>query len=168
GGGAADFDEIAVLARDVMNLLHARDAGQLNAEVFAPGRLVGLDEDEGQQSALDLSRIEAGRVTLNDASAFELADALEHRRRRHSEGPPELSVGDPRVSLQQVQNLKVPIVQHPGILGRHRRFVNGSQYIQAKRLNIELSIDVSPISRFPLGSRNADRRGPARGRSYPP
>src|SRR5579884_2420281 len=77
GVRGAHLDEVAVLAGDVMHLLHLGDAREQGAGLRRAERLVRADEDEGQQAEVHRVGVNARLVAAQDAARFELADALE-------------------------------------------------------------------------------------------
>ena len=83
----------------MVHLQHFRELGQRLGGADAPRRFLRAHQDEGQQAALHLSRVEAGAVLRDDAAILELPDAFQHPRRHHAYLAGYLCVGDTGVDL---------------------------------------------------------------------
>ena len=70
-------------------------------------RRLGLDEDEGEEAALDGDRIKTSGVAENHAALLELADPLQDREGRHLHSARDLGIRRPGVLLQDLQDLEV-------------------------------------------------------------
>ena len=116
GVARADLDEVAVVAGDVMHLEDFCELGEgLGNPVLGTG-LVAANGDEGQQAESERLRIDLGRIALQRSAGFELANPLQYGRRGEPDGARNLDLGLARVGLQELENLKVCIVESSVVL----------------------------------------------------
>src|SRR5262249_18013016 len=116
GVGDAQLDEVAVFARDLVDLLDFGDPGKLATYGERADFLGGPDEDEGEQAEGDGGGVEAGFVAADDATGFEFAYALVDGGGGHANLAGDLGVGHTGVLANNRQDLAVNVVNHGGIL----------------------------------------------------
>ena len=134
GRGAADLQQVAVFARDVVHLLHLRQRGASWAPVVLLGQpVVDLDGDEGEQTPAQRLRVEPGVIAAHDAALFELADPLVHRGGGEADPARDLGVADAGIGLQQRQDLEIDFVHNADNSSRYA--VDSSIYLTSIPMN---------------------------------
>ena len=116
GVARAHFDEVAVVAGDVVDF---EDFGQLRqrlGDAVLGSGLVAADGDEGEQPQAERLGIDLGGVAPERAAGFELANPFQHRRRRQADGPRNLYLRLAGVVLQELENLQVDVVERSVVL----------------------------------------------------
>src|SRR5262245_55525500 len=102
-----DLQEIAILAGDIVQLLHLGQRRQLASRPMTPDPVVGPHKDEGGQAQTDRGRVDANLVAQDDALLLQLRKALEDRRRNQADASSDFGVRRPRVLLEQLEDLQV-------------------------------------------------------------
>jgi len=105
----ADFDQVAVLARDVMQFEHLGQFHErLSDAVVRLGiGLVASHRHERKQTEPERPRVHLGAVPLDHSSSFQLADALEHGGWREPDGAGDVHLGFAGIGLKPLEYLKV-------------------------------------------------------------
>jgi hypothetical protein len=100
----AYFQQIAVLAGDVVDFENLRDARQLVGGGHVGTVLGGAHRDEREHAAVDDVRVDKGDVIPDNALGLEFAKAFEDGGGCKTNGLGELGLGRPRVVLKNIQN----------------------------------------------------------------
>ena len=98
----ADFDQIAVVAGDVMHLEDFRKLGKCLGNPVLGARLVASDGNEGQQPEAERLGIDLGGVALERTAGFELANPFEDCGRCQTDGARDLDLGFASVCLEEL------------------------------------------------------------------
>lgn len=106
----ANFDQIAVLARDMMDFEHFRQPRQLAGDVVVARRLLAANSDEGEHAAIDDPRIDVGGIASNDPPRLEFSEPLQNGRRRQPDGAGDIHLRLPRIRLENLKNLNIYVV----------------------------------------------------------
>ena len=86
GVARPDFEEVAVVAGDVMHFQHFGTLGERVRDRFVSGSLCATDRDERQHPLLDRIWVDERRVAFYNTPALQLPYPLEHCRGRQSDG----------------------------------------------------------------------------------
>src|SRR5262249_22151272 len=111
GGAAANFEEVVVVAGDVMafrDLLHFYDGAQEGSAISGIGE---GHEDEGGERVADGGGIEQRGVAGDDFGFFEFADAIGGGGSGEAEGLAEFGPGGTSLTHQKVQRLSIQGIQ---------------------------------------------------------
>ena len=112
GIACANFDEIAVLAGDMMDLEDLRAVGEQTAHVVVSERLLALNRDEGKHPLINDVRIDLRRIAFDHSASFELPDPFEDGGRRQTDIPGDVGLGFPGVCLKNLDNTEVNCVDY--------------------------------------------------------
>src|SRR5262249_55534475 len=109
GVARADFNQVTVVASDVMHLENFREIYQRlrNTVIRIGTAVITSHSHEGEQAKADGPRIYLRAVPLKDAPRFELADSFEDSRRGEANGPGDVDLGFPSIRLEALDDLQV-------------------------------------------------------------
>lgn len=85
--GSPHLGDAAVFTRDVMNLLHLRDLGELESGELLASRFVRSNEDEREQTVTKRLRVQLGVIPFDDPPLLQLSNPFEHSGGRHVDPP---------------------------------------------------------------------------------
>jgi hypothetical protein len=106
------LDEKAVLADDPMHLLNSGDGAKRLGNVLSFSPLPGLNSHIGEEATVDGSRVDSGFVPLDDAGVFESSNPIVYRRWSETNRACDLSSGDPRIPLEELEDLTIDLVHY--------------------------------------------------------
>lgn len=108
----ANFDQIAVLAGDMVDLEHLSAVREQSAHVVVPEWFLTPDRDEGERPLVDDVRIDLRRIAFDDTASFELPDPFKDGRRRQPDVAGDIGLGFPGVCLKNLGNTEVYCVDY--------------------------------------------------------
>ncbi len=112
GVAGPDLQQVAVVARDVMELQHLWTLRERPRDAIVAGRLFALDRHERQHRLIDGMGVDEGGVTPDDPSAFEFPNPFEDGGRGQSDGAGDFRLRYPSVILKKLDYLGVYFVDH--------------------------------------------------------
>lgn len=112
GIACANFDEIAVIAGDMVDLEDLGAVGEQTAHVVVPERFLAPDRDEGKHPLIDNVRINLRRIAFDDPPSFELPDPFKDGGRCQPDVPGDVGLGFPGVCLKNLGNAEVNSVDY--------------------------------------------------------
>ena len=104
GIARADLQQVAIVARDVMDFEDFRNARELVGRRHVRPMLRRPHRHERQHAAIDDVRVDQRDVILDNALRFELPQAFEDGRGRQPNGLRKLGLGGSGVVLKNIQN----------------------------------------------------------------
>lgn len=110
GVSRADFDQVTVVAGNVMNLEDLRKLGERLRNAILGASLVAANGNVREEAEAKYLGIHYRGVTLQRASGLELPNALEHCGRRQADGAGYLNLCLAGVGLKEVEDLQVDFV----------------------------------------------------------
>src|SRR5258708_39991926 len=116
------FQQVTVIPSDVVQLQNFRTLGEGVRDAVVAGSLLAANGDKGQHGLIKLMRVDQSCIALDDASALQLADSLEHGRRGKTHDPGDLSLGYSGVILKKIQYYGIYFVYHSVYSFLHRSY----------------------------------------------
>ncbi len=112
----ANFDEITVFARHIVDLEDLRDARERLTYGLTAKRFFGLYKNERDETFVDFFGVKARFKSVDDARRFQLADAFKNGGLGQSDLVREGRVGDASVLLNDIQYFGINLVHYSIIL----------------------------------------------------
>lgn len=141
----ANLDQVAVVARNVMDLQHFRAIGQRLGYALIGRSLVAPDCDERQQAQAKSLRVDLRTIAANDASCFEFPDSLENSRGSEPNRSGNVDLGLAGVCLKLVENLEIYRIESS--FGRHNRIISSGRHHCQANILLDASLTESGSER---------------------
>jgi len=103
----ANFDQIAIIARNMMHFKHFCAVSEGSSDVLVGRSIVAADRDKRQESEAQSLRVHLSAVAADHTSSFELANPLENRRRGQPHRTGDVDLCFAGIRLELIQDLEI-------------------------------------------------------------
>jgi len=103
----ADFDQVAVIAGNMMHFKHFGAVRKGSRDILVGRGIVAADRDERQESEAQSFRVHLSSVAADHTSSFELANPLENRRGGQTDRTGDVNLCFAGIRLELIQDLEI-------------------------------------------------------------